>query len=632
MASKLATKKTASSTGHMSSATKWFTWILTTAAALTALLVNARNLGLAPWLGADLGFATHHAHRVVVAPKAESLYAIGDTTVLAATVTDRRGAVLVGAQLDWSTDDSNVAVVDSAGTVVARGPGRSRVTAKVRDLTSEAVVTVLQRPARVMIPGDSAVRIHEGDTIQFAAIALDARGHRIARASPRWHSGDTLIVKVDSLGTAIGQRAGNTSLWAGLGDGGAAVSVEVDLTATTLTLVTGDGQRALAGRRLPEPIVLRALARGGQPVPGATVSLLAADGEGQVEPATVTADREGRIRVNWTLSPRAGPQRLLARLSPADTAFVIAAEADPVPGNTRVELLGTVSGGRVSEQLDQPVVLHFTDSAGAALAQVPVTWALLDGGTVAASHRTDSLGGATARWTLGPKAGRQRLQAQVGNPRAIPPFTVAVTAQPGPLAAITVQDGQNQQGTVAKPLPKPIVVVARDAAGNPISDVAVTARTAQGATSDTALTTDARGRGVFRWTLGPTAGDQSVEVRVEGLPTALKVTARAVAGPPANLALNDLAMKNAAGGTLRLIATVTDAIGNPVPDATVAFATSSGKLSAKRLKCDHAGRAQVDWTPGVTLGERRVTATVQGTKLSTTKSLQEGAGRAKRRT
>jgi hypothetical protein len=105
-----------------------------------------------------------------------------------------------------------------------------------------------------------------------------------------------------------------------------------------------------------------------------------------------------------------------------------------------------------------------------------------------------------------------------------------------------------------------------------------------------------------------------------------------MAGPPANLALNDLAMKNAAGGTLRLIATVTDAIGNPVPDATVAFATSSGKLSAKRLKCDHAGRAQVDWAPGTTLGERRVTATVQGTKLSTTKSLQEGAGRAKRRT
>jgi len=44
-------KRSANSSGVLSGASKWLTWILTTAAALTALIVNARNLGLTAWLG-----------------------------------------------------------------------------------------------------------------------------------------------------------------------------------------------------------------------------------------------------------------------------------------------------------------------------------------------------------------------------------------------------------------------------------------------------------------------------------------------------------------------------------------------------------------------------------------------------
>ena len=437
-------KRTANSSGGvLHGAGKWVTWILTTAAALTALLVNARNLGLTAWFGVvDLSFADHAAYRVVVTPRADSLFAVGDTTVLAATVTDRRGAVLTGALLHWHTEDSNVVAVDSAGTVVARGPGRARVTATVRDLTAGAMISVLQRPARVLIAGDSSLRIRQGDTIQLAAIALDARGHRIANAAPRWRSGDSTIIAVDSLGTAIAHGAGRTRLWASAGEGGAEVAVDVELTASTVAVVSGADQRAPAGRRLAEPIVFRAIARGGQPVPGAAVTFSTADGEGQIDPATATADREGRLKLIWTLGSHPGPQQLVARIAGVDTTFTVGADAEPVPGNTRVELIGAMPVAPAGLQLPQPVTIRFTDTAGAALVGIPVTWTLLDGGSVEASARTDSLGTAAASWTLNTRAGKQRLLAQVGSARAIPAFTITATAEARAPAGVGVVAGQ----------------------------------------------------------------------------------------------------------------------------------------------------------------------------------------------
>ena len=75
-------KKAAASSGMLGSAGKWFTALITTFAALAGLLANAQSLGLTSWLGSvDLGIAAHAARRIVVAPKADTLLAIGDIRV-----------------------------------------------------------------------------------------------------------------------------------------------------------------------------------------------------------------------------------------------------------------------------------------------------------------------------------------------------------------------------------------------------------------------------------------------------------------------------------------------------------------------------------------------------------------------
>src|SRR5262245_13844312 len=128
-------KKPIFSRGRLSGAGKWITVSVTTVAALVGILVNARNLGLTPWLNVGtISFADLAARRVMVTPLMDTLDAIGDTLHLAATVTDEHGATLAGATLIWGSDDSTIAVVDSAGGVAARGPGSTNITATVREL------------------------------------------------------------------------------------------------------------------------------------------------------------------------------------------------------------------------------------------------------------------------------------------------------------------------------------------------------------------------------------------------------------------------------------------------------------------------------------------------------------------
>src|SRR6478752_9678761 len=51
-------------------------------------------------------------------PAADTAFAIGDTIHLAATITDKSGAILVGAQPTWVSENPKVATVLNDGSVI----------------------------------------------------------------------------------------------------------------------------------------------------------------------------------------------------------------------------------------------------------------------------------------------------------------------------------------------------------------------------------------------------------------------------------------------------------------------------------------------------------------------------------
>jgi adhesin/invasin len=303
-----------------------------------------------------------------------------------------------------------------------------------------------------------------------------------------------------------------------------------------------------------------------------------------------------------------------------DSTLILTAEADPVPGKTRVQLAGEALAGPVGSPLAEPVTIRVTDDAGAAAADVPVTWTALDGGKIESlAARTDSLGEARANWILGPRAGSQRARAQVGNPRTMPPFTITASALAESPASVALVSGGNQEGRVGTALKGAVVVRVLDRNGNPVSGGAVRVSALGGNVSDSAPVADAHGQVSVRWTLGSKTGAQSLELAPDS-GASIRVTARALPLEPANVAAASVPTSAPAGRPLAkpVTVTVTDAYGNTIPNVQVVFSVSSGLAAPVRVMTDDKGQASTKWSLGPAVGDQSLTAAVKGTAAKMT--------------
>jgi hypothetical protein len=558
-------------------------------------------------------------------PAIDTATAFGDTVHFAATVTDRNGSILVGARPTWTTGDPNVATILQDGSVIARGPGRTMVSVVVGKLVAHSTVIVRQSVANVDVgraSGDSTIVLSEGAQLQLRARAMDSRGYPIAGLATTWHIDDSTIAALDSTGLLTGRSSGRTTIGAKIEGVADRTSVSVVTPASAISLVAGISQRALAGKTLSQALVVRATNRHSAPAAGKRVSFRLDEGQGSVDPASAVTDADGRARATWTLGADPGRQTLFATVENVDSALAILAEADPIASNTRVTSMVEGLSGHAGELLADSVAVRITDSTGRALPDVPVRWTPVDGGSVeVASARTDSLGVASARWTLARKTGTQRLRAQVGvGPGlGIPPVTLMAMALAGAPASVLALAGENQRASAGAELRKALVFRVLDSTGSGVAAAALTLSPSGGILSDTALTTDSMGVARTRWTMGHSAGDYSLAVHVDGVKQLLKVVAHATPAAAANLAFDDVPgdkHSRDSAKNKRLYALVTDVYGNPVADARVNFSVKSGTVTPARAISDSKGRAALSWKLGSKAGEQTLKGVVRSTDVA----------------
>jgi hypothetical protein len=587
--------------------------LLSGGAALVSILSFLVGRRSAPEIVA--GMPVVEVDRLELLPASDTAFALGDTLRLTALAADARGMAVLPTRIQWQTDDSAVAVVDSTGRVQARGTGRTLVAVAAGGRMARAVVWVLPRVTELIIAGDSVLRVAEGGSLPLQVAARDARGNRIPAPGLRVTVADEATAALDSNGHLRAITPGSTTVSATFGDLLVQRRIEVVTVPASLTLSGGGGQRAATGGRLPAPVAVQVVSRSGRPVPQVRVLFDGSGSGGQLTPDTATSDSAGVARVHWTLGARPGRQQILAAVAGIDSPLVVTAEADPLPAATRVSVQADSLVGRVVETLAQPVAVQLTDTSGVALGDVPVAWEALDGGeAVAVSARTDSLGVAQARWTLGRRAGRQRLQVRVGNPRSIPPRIVTAEARPGAARQLTISAGNDQKGTVGKPIPREVVLVVSDSLGNPIGDVPVQFRRVGRAAGDSVIRSGSDGRIHLRWTLPRSAGLDGFTARLPGGADSARVLATARPGAVDTVRFIDPPATAVAGRpaatTVRL--RVTDRHGNPVPAASVVLGATAGKLSRTRATTDSNGVVAARWTPGAAAGTQTLTATVSG--------------------
>ena len=156
-----------------------------------------------------------------------------DTHQLTATVSDQNGATMSGAPVSWTSSNTQVATVSSAGVVTALSIGSATITASSGSASGTASVTVQQVAVSISLSPDSIVLAGPGDTAQVTASVKDGGGSPIVSPIITWSSSDEGVATVNSSGivTAISQGTATMTATSEGVSGAATIVVEEELSA-----------------------------------------------------------------------------------------------------------------------------------------------------------------------------------------------------------------------------------------------------------------------------------------------------------------------------------------------------------------------------------------------------------------
>jgi hypothetical protein len=532
--------------------------------------------------------------------------------------------------------------------------------------------------SRVVLPGNGTVTIVQGNA-KFAAASnfivpdpavqvLDGSGNPVAnepvtftadQATARVGLGSapatsSFTVNTNSSGVAIvrwklGSVVTGTTLTAQVGTGGVSVVFNAIATATAAAPViaivggNGGGQNlgVMAGNAVTNnPAVSVFDNNGTTPIPNVSVGFTPS-GNGTVSASQAITNASGIAQVAWYLKSTSGVNTITLALVPsygiASTSFNVTGVANGVSlsiaqGNN--ESRTAVAQGRFGPRDPAFQILDGT-GAGVANATVKLTFGT---GTsncdpsnpTVVIATTDGSGYVRTGFCLNaaPTVGTKTLVATAGSLTA----TVTGTAtNDNSVTTINNLQGSGQSATVGTTLSSDPTVQLVDNNSQAIAGATVTF-TAGGNGSLCNLgtcgnvltvTTDANGRAAARWTLGTTAGTQTLSVTAStGATLTPAITATANAGAAAGISkVNGDGQTSTAGtvvGPRDPGVLVVDAFGNAVAGASVVFTPSgNGSMSSNPVTTNAGGVALVRWTLSTTTGANTLTATVSGTSITT---------------
>ncbi|WKD50175.1 Ig-like domain-containing protein [Microbulbifer spongiae] len=167
---------------------------------------------------------------------AEVSLTVGDSQALIALgrYSDGSSADLTDS-VNWRSDNAAIAAVDADGRVEALSQGRTRISASLNGITSNAVTVAVTDPVLTSIQVTPAVvELPRGNSQQFTALGRYNDGSTADLTnSVNWASDDTDIASVDTLGELKAVAIGSTTVTASLGD---IVSNRVAVTVTNAVL------------------------------------------------------------------------------------------------------------------------------------------------------------------------------------------------------------------------------------------------------------------------------------------------------------------------------------------------------------------------------------------------------------
>jgi hypothetical protein len=444
-----------------------------------------------------------------------------------------------------------------------------------------------------------------GATVNFAVTT----GGGSAAPASAVTDGNGLANAQITLGTQTGTVTGTAQVQVPAGT----VPVQTSFSATALpananilTLVSGDNQQGPVGTALLQPLVVQVTDGFGNPIAGVNIDWTV-DGGGSVSAASTPTDAGGLASVVRTLGPTAGQQLTLATSTGlAGSPITFTHTANAGSADRIVKVSGDGQGGLTGTELGQPLVVQVFDAQNNPIVGRAVAWlpGVGDGSVNPTTSNTDGQGLASTNWTLG-AAGPNTVNAVVSG---VGTATFNATATAGGPSA-------TKSKATAAPLSIPvggsssITVTVKDASGNRLSGVTVTATsdgTGDSFSPTSAVTDD---DGVATFSFSSTASGRKTITVVAGGVTLHDTPVITVILRPSTTTITGISPEpSTAGQSIHVTWSVTGNGGTPTGTVTV-----SSSLEATGDQCTNVPVSQgaCDITLN-TAGNHQISASYSG--------------------
>ena len=474
--------------------------------------------------------------RLVVAPRMARLEIV-DTMVtigegysrrVVSRALDARGHVAPTVPVTWVSSDTAVIVVNDSGVVTGVGAGEADVTVMHAGVLATVRASVSPVPGRLLSLDGNAQSADAGTRLATPVRVLleSRRGRPMAGVSvhfvaERGGTADPAYAATNAEGIAVsnwtlGPMPGRQRLSASCAelDSVAVLVAEGEPTAAN-TRVTPVGYpwSGVAGAAVPLHVAVQLTDSAGRLLPGVPVTWVALD-SGAITTVESRTDSMGESHASWLLARRAGMQRARVRVGNGRNVPVAPVVAAGVAGAPALLLGGdgNAQKGIAGEALRKPISVELRDDAGNAVPGATVMASVLAGTLADSVAITDSMGVASFRWSLGPRAGRQQMVVRSGG---LPPLTATILAASGTPANIEFVSPP-VSGTTGKLLSRPIRLVITDVHGNRVTDRQVTLSATSGSLAPTRAMPAPDGSVTAKWRLGSKRGVQVLTAEVRG--------------------------------------------------------------------------------------------------------------------
>lgn len=139
---------------------------------------------------------------------------VGRTVALAATPKDAGGNTVSGADVVWSSSNTQVATVTTGGVVTARAAGQVQIAASAEGKSATAQITIAARDVASVVVTPATVSMRIGVSTPLQVQTLDADGGVLTGRLVTWQSSSPAVAAVSSDGTVTGLSAGAATITA----------------------------------------------------------------------------------------------------------------------------------------------------------------------------------------------------------------------------------------------------------------------------------------------------------------------------------------------------------------------------------------------------------------------------------